>query len=322
MRAEQSWVLFQWPDRYSGDVIHNHTAYPWLSTSLFYRVTCTANQLARTSMPGILKNQAALCLQAFLSEKLNWKSATQGFKVPRSKGDKCSIANSRPTVLAQCQQEGRASYPGASRRSTSSSPPTGRPQRAGCTAGKGELVRLRGAGSPPTAPCPPRPPSQPTFAISRFINVWKRLLLSLSCWCSQRSCRPIDSMACVALCPALHPPEPVHRSDVAPRALIGSFKSIYATDPARVSGRRSQGALPVETRRGGTRGRVRRSGWNMRITSCGTPASPRGFWVSCLSRLLPGSTNFPALGKAWGKPDPNNGPERSLESQCSKTRRV
>lgn len=28
MRAEQSWVLFQWPDRYSGDVIHNHTAYP------------------------------------------------------------------------------------------------------------------------------------------------------------------------------------------------------------------------------------------------------------------------------------------------------
>lgn len=107
-----------------------------------------------------------------------------------------------PTVSAQCQQEGRAPYRGASRRSTSSSAPTGRPQRAGCTAGTGERVRIRGARPPPTAPCPPRPPpSQPTFINSRCINVWKRRLLSLSCCCtSSRSCRPIDSMAGVAHC--------------------------------------------------------------------------------------------------------------------------
>lgn len=38
MRAEQSWVLFQWPDRHSGEVKHT-IMYPRLSTSLFYRDT-------------------------------------------------------------------------------------------------------------------------------------------------------------------------------------------------------------------------------------------------------------------------------------------
>lgn len=189
--------------------------------------------------------------------------------------------------------------------------------------GEGEPVRPQGAGSPPASPFPP-PAARPAHLRYQPLHERLETALALLELLQQPEVRQTLSIHGAGRSPpGLSPPlKPTHRSNVPPPALIGPFKSIYATGPARVSGRLSQGALPAETKEGP-------SGRNMRTASprC-TAAPPRGVWASCPGvpagfrrrswSLSLEKLPLPSLGGLRKRETaPNNCPERSQESQCS-----